>query len=121
MQSALMGERAELRWSGRGRWLAFGLAGFMVLSAAFTSGRWDGPSIGWNIFLGLLLFGTIASNHRKAPLLLIILAARTALGIALGLFSGLTPLDAALNVVLLVVAVGAAYDLGRQLRLADMT
>jgi hypothetical protein len=78
-----MESQSELRWSGWGRWLSFVLAGFMVLSAPMFD-RDLGAAAGWNIFLGLLLFGTIASNHRKAPLLLIILAARTVLGIAWG-------------------------------------
>ena len=62
----------QVRWRGLGRWLSFAVAALLVI-AAIPDFATDDAAAGWNIFLGLLLFGVIASGSRRAPLLLLVL------------------------------------------------
>jgi hypothetical protein len=59
-------------WRGTARWLSFAVAGVFVI-AAIPQVLANDAAAGWNIFLGLLLFGAIASGNRRAPLLVLVL------------------------------------------------
>ena len=69
---------------------------------------------GWNIFLGLLLFATVASGHPKAPLIAIIASVIMAIRLVLTLAIGAAALDIAVGVLLLVLTGAAAHQLRKQ-------
>lgn len=74
----------------------------------------NAASAGWNIFLGLLLFAAVASGHKKAPLVAIILAVLMGIRLVLALAMGASFLDILVDAVLLLLTAAAAYDLRRQ-------
>jgi hypothetical protein len=66
----------QVEWTGYGRWLSIVGGAVLLLSGiplVFSSS--NGAAAGWNIFLGLLLFGAIASGSKSAP--------KIALGVAI--------------------------------------
>jgi hypothetical protein len=111
-----MNANTEIAWTGLGKWLSFLSAAVLILVAMpFVLDRAGGVRAGWNIFLGLLLFGVTASGNRRAPLLALALAilmvVRVIVAIALGsdAFVDIAP------ALLLCVTTGlAAYDLRKQ-------
>lgn len=94
--------------------MSFVTAGLLILSAipAVLSPE-SGAAAGWNIFLGLLLIGVVASGHPKAPLLAAILCAlmlvRLIVSVAIGSLA-----DAALNLLLLGMLFAAWRSLRNQ-------
>lgn len=69
-------EENQIEWAGAGRWLSFAGSALLVLSGIpAILGSSGGITAGWNIFLGLLLFGSVASGSKFAPKAAIIVAA----------------------------------------------
>lgn len=100
-------------WSGWGRWLSFAVATLLIL-LSIPLVVLNMAAAGWNIFLGLLLFAAVASSHRKAPLIAIILSVVMAIRLVLTLASGAAALDIAVGAGLVVLASAAAYQLRQQ-------
>jgi hypothetical protein len=104
----------QVRWHGTGRWLSFAVAAVFILLAIPDFAN-DEPAAGWNIFLGLLLFGVMAAGSRRAPLLLLVLTLLMVLRITLSFIGGhFSPIDAVANVLVLVGLVVAWLDLRKQ-------
>jgi hypothetical protein len=104
----------QIEWSGMGRWLSFLFTALMILVAIpGVFSHEFGAAAGWNLFLGLLMFGFVAAGHRKAPLLAAILTVLMLLRLVLGAIAGGGWAILADAVLLLVIA-GAAYDLRQQ-------
>ena len=110
-----MTSQNEIEWDGLGRWLSFTAAALMIVFAVpFVMEADQGAAAGWNIFLGLLLFGTIASNNARAPLLVsiltILMIVRLIVLVAMSwdLFGFIS------NALLLMLLGTAAYDLRGQ-------
>lgn len=92
----------QVQWSGFGRWLSFVIAAVFILGAIPDFARND-PAAGWNIFLGLLLFGLVAAGSRRAPLLLLALTVLMVLRMTMSLMSGhFAVIDAIANTLVLV-------------------
>jgi hypothetical protein len=104
----------QVRWHGIGRWLSFAVAAVFLL-LAIPDFATDDPAAGWNIFLGLLLFGATAAGSRRAPLLLLMLTLLMVLRITLGFIGGhFSLIDAVGNTFLLIGLVAAWLDLRKQ-------
>lgn len=103
----------QREWAGWGRWLSFAVAA-MLLMLSIPLVLLNAASAGWNIFLGLLLFAAVASGHKKAPLIAIIMAVLMAIRLVLALAMGASFLDILGDAVLLLLTAAAAYDLRRQ-------
>lgn len=104
----------QVRWHGTGRWLSFAVAAVFILLAIPDIAN-DNPAAGWNIFLGLLLFGAMAAGSRRAPLLLLVLTLLMVLRITLSFIGGhFRPIDAVGNMLVLVGLVVAWLDLRKQ-------
>jgi hypothetical protein len=103
----------QVHWRGVGRWLSFAVAVLLVVLSipAFAT---DDASAGWNIFLGLLLFGFIASGHRRAPLMIGIIAALTALRLIVALAIERNAIGAIVEALLLILLFVAWQDIRRQ-------
>jgi len=111
-----MNDDTEIAWTGLGKWLSFLSAAILILVAVpFVLDRAAAARAGWNIFLGLLLFGVIASGNRRAPLLAlalaVLMAARVAVAVAIGP-DGFA--DIGLPLLLCATTALAAYDLRKQ-------
>ena len=104
-------------WSGWGRWLSFTVAALLIL-LSIPLVMLNMASAGWDIFLALLLFASVASGHKKAPLIAIILSVLMAIRAVAAIAAGATALETALAVCLLALTGAAAYDLQRQARSA---
>jgi len=104
-------------WSGWGRWLSF-VAGTLLIVLSLPLILTNSAAAGWNIFLGLLLLGAVASGNERAPLIAIILSAIMVLRIIVAWVSGAGPLDLGIAVMFLVLIGGAAYHLRLQARSA---
>lgn len=115
--SDLMIEEHDAVWTGLGRWLLIGLGIILiVLSVPVVFSPANGAAAGWNIFLGLLAIGAVASGNRKAPLLALILAALMATRLIFSIIYGAGVLALAGSLILFLIAAGAAYDLRKQTR-----
>jgi hypothetical protein len=103
----------QLHWRGIGRWLSFAVAALLIILSipAFAT---DDASAGWNIFLGLLLFGFIASGHRRAPLMVGIIASLTALRLIVALAVERNAIGAIAEALLLILLFVAWQDITRQ-------
>ena len=112
----MMGE--QVRWQGVGRWLSFAVAALLVI-VAIPSFVTDDPAVGWNIFLGLLLFGVIASGNRRAPLLLLVLLGLMVVRLLVALVAERNIIAAVTDGVLLIPLFFAWQDLRRQAALID--
>ena len=102
------------QWTGLGRWLSFGLAALLIAIAIPGVLDGAGAAAGWNIFLGLLLFGAVASGNSKAPLLALLLTALMTLRLLLAIIAGGNFLAFWLGAVSTALAGIAAYDLREQ-------
>ena len=85
----------------------------ILLSIPVIFVRSLGAAAGWNIFLGLLLIGVIASGHRKAPMLAAILCVLMLVRLILSLIAG-SMADAALDLLLLGILAAAWRSLKAQ-------
>jgi hypothetical protein len=104
----------QVRWRGVGRWLSFTIGGVFLL-AAIPHFAADDPAAGWNIFLGLLLFGAMAAGSRRAPSVLLVLAVVMVVRIVLAFMRGhLALIDGLGNVLVLVALLVAWFDLRKQ-------
>lgn len=56
----------QVHWTGEARWLTFAVALLLFVTGIVFVGI-NVPFAGWNIFLGLLLFGSVASGYIHAP------------------------------------------------------
>ncbi|KKC25631.1 hypothetical protein [Sphingomonas sp. SRS2] len=114
-------EKDTIGWRGWGRWLAFLLAGLLVLlSIPMIFDHQTGASAGWNIFLGLLLAGSVGSGHRHAPRIAMIIAILLFIRVLIAavFVTDDSPLLLALTVELLLAVMAAvvALDLRHQAR-----
>lgn len=114
-----MSIQQEYKWRGVGRWLSFAIAAAMILLSV--------PHIltnvaagGWNLFLGLLLFGAIASGNKHAPTLAAVLAILCAVRAVLGLILETDVVGALVETAFGIVVAIAARDLHRQKRAASL-
>ena len=113
--SGLMEAEKDIAWVGLGRWLMICLGILLVLVAVpLVFSRENGAAAGWNIFLGLLAIGTVASGNHKAPLLAVVLTVLMAIRLVAALIFGARGIDLAASLIFLVIAGGAAYELRRQ-------
>jgi hypothetical protein len=104
----------QVRWHGAGRWLSFTIAGVFLLAAIPDFGA-DDPAAGWNIFLGLLLFGAMAAGSRRAPSVLLMLTVVMVVRIVLAFMSGRLGLfDGLGNFAVLLGLLVAWLDLKKQ-------
>jgi hypothetical protein len=109
----------QVRWHGTGRWLSFAVAALFILLAIPDFAN-DDPAAGWNIFLGLLLFGVMAAGSRRAPLVVLVLTLLMVLRITLSFIGGhFSPIDAVANVLVMVALVVAWLDLRKQATLMN--
>jgi hypothetical protein len=111
-----MGE--QVSWRGVGRWLSFAVAALLIIVAIANFGTND-AAVGWDIFLGLLLFGAVASGYRRAPLLLLVLLGLMALRLFVALAVERNIIEAVSGGVLLILLFFAWQDLRRQSALID--
>lgn len=110
-----MGSSSGTGWSGLGKWLSSAAALLLILRAVpwiFDPQR--GAAAGWNIFLGLLLFGAIASRNARAPAIAAAIAMLMVVRLGVGLAAGADALDMGVDGVLLLLIGAAAYDLRKQ-------
>lgn len=110
-----MSGSSETGWSGLGKWLSSAAALLLILRAVpwiFDPQR--GAAAGWNIFLGLLLFGAVASRNARAPAIGAAIAMLMAVRLGVGIAAGADPLDIGVEGVLLLLIGAAAYDLRKQ-------
>jgi hypothetical protein len=108
----------QVRWQGVGRWLSFAAAALLVI-VAIPSFATNDAAVGWNIFLGLLLFGVVASGNRFAPLLLLVLLALMVLRLLVALVADRNIIAAVTDGVLLIPLFFAWRDLRRQAAISD--
>ena len=117
-----MGDSGTIDWRGWGRWLSLGTAGLLILLAVAGmliglrrgSASATEASAGWDLFLGLILFGTIISGSRRAPFLATVVAFLMAIRVVLGMAIGRPVIGVLIDVVLMLVVGFAALDLRRQ-------
>lgn len=110
-----MAPKTEIRWAGWGRWLSFLVSALLILLAVpYVMDYREGAAAGWNIFLGLLLFGAIASGNRHASTLTLVLVGLMAIRLTLATLIGASIFMIASNLLLLILVSMAAYDLRRQ-------
>ena len=91
----------------------FAVAAFLVLSSVPLLLA-NSAGAGWNIFLGLLLFGVLAANDERAPNVAYILAVILAIRALAGIGWGASLLDALIHAILAGATVAAAHDLRKQ-------
>ena len=104
---------SDITWAGWGRRLSFALSALLLLGGALDLNQ--EAVAGWNIFLGLLLFGVSASGHRKAPLLALVLTGLMVLRLLFAaVMYGPNAVRVIVSVLPLALAAGAAYDLRKQ-------
>ena len=109
---------AKFHWSGWGKWLSFALAIFlMLLALPLMLHRATGAAAGWNIFLGLLIFGSVVSNNKRAPLLLVIIAVLMFVRFVFTIIYYDTTPDIIISSILVIFSVLTAFDLRRQDRM----
>lgn len=106
------------QWTGIGRWLAFAVAAGMIVLAIplIVSNVAAG---GWNVFLGLLLFGVTVSGNRHAPMLAYILAMLFAIRAVLALVLEADFIGAAIEAGFCAAIAVAASHLDHQKAAAD--
>lgn len=108
----------QVQWRGVGRWLSFFVAALLVIAAIPNLPKNDAAA-GWNIFLGLLLFGVVASGNRRAPLFLVVLIGLLALRLIFALANEGTLISAVTNLVPLLLLLVAWVDLRKQAAIID--
>ena len=107
------------QWNGAGRWLSFAAAALLLIfSIPMVFSPDDGAAAGWNIFLGLLLFGGVASGSAAAPKITAVIAALMLVRLALLPLFGAHLLDFLLALLLLALVAYAAFDLRRQVTMS---
>jgi hypothetical protein len=115
-RSRTMGE--QVSWQGVGRWLSFAAAALLII-VAIPNFATNDAAVGWNIFLGLLLFGAVASGYRRAPLLLLVLLGLMVLRLLVALTVERNVIEAVADGVLLILLFFGWQDLRRQSALID--
>lgn len=104
-----------MKWTGPGRWLAFLSAGLLIL-LSIPMIMANTAAAGWNIFLALLLFGTVVSDSRHAPAAAILLTILMLLRLILALLSGAWFVEDLLTHAVLALLLGTtAWLLRKQL------
>jgi hypothetical protein len=103
----------QLQWQGMGRWLSFAVAAALIV-ASVPDVLENNSAAGWNLFLGLLLLGAVASGNRQAPLLLGVLTALMALRLVIGLAVERDVARVIPDVILLVAVACAWLQIRRQ-------
>ena len=107
-----------VQWSGWGKWLAFALAAvLMLLSIPLILHSETGAAAGWNLFLGLLIFGSVVSHNKGAASLVAFVAALMIVRLILTAASERSIPDIILAAILVLLALGAALHLRRQIRM----
>lgn len=100
-------------WTGWGRWLSYAVAALLIVYS-ISLVVLNEPAAGWNIFLALLLFAAVASGHKRAPGVAVVLTVLMALRFGVTLMSGTMTLDIVITGTLFVLSAAAAYHLRRQ-------
>src|SRR5438270_1359484 len=108
----------QVHWRGMGRWLSFVVAALLIVAAVPNFATNDAAA-GWNIFLGLLLFGAVASGSRRAPLLVMVLVGLMALRSIIAVAAERSAIGALLSAVLFICLFFAWRDLRRQAALIE--
>ena len=104
-----------IEWIGIGKWLSFTAAGLLILLAIpFIFDHASGVAAGWNIFLGLLLFGAIASGNARAPTIATVIAGLMAVRLIVAIAMGAGAADVLVGVIVLAVVGLSAWDLRKQ-------
>lgn len=102
-------------WTGLGRWLSFAAAGILIIVAIpLIFVHATGAVAGWNIFLGLLLFGSVASGNIRAPTVAAAIFALMAIRLTIAIVAGAAYADIGISALLLAVIGFAAWDLRQQ-------
>ena len=105
----------EINWTGWGRWLSFTLSAVLILVAIpAVFDHHEGAAAGWNIFLGLLMFGAVASGNRKAPKLAIVLTILMAVRVLIAIIFMPNIGNLLLAAFCCAIAAAAAYGLREQ-------
>ena len=111
-------------WRGWGRWLSLATGVYITLIGVVgiflgldrKAARGLGGAGGFNLFLGLLLIGCVASGNKRAPLLTAAVASLVAVRVAFGIALGHSAVGLTIQVLAMFLAGVAAYDLRRQAR-----
>ena len=103
--------RVGLGWDG----LSFA-AGVLLIALSLPLVPFKTASAGWNIILALLLIVSVASGHKKAPMVAIIVSMFMAIRLVVALASGAMAISVALAVCLFAFTAAAALDLRQQAR-----
>ena len=110
---------AGFQWSGWGKRLSLALASLLILLAIpLMLHHGTGAAAGWNLFLGLLIIGSVVSNNKHTPLLVTFIAALMLIRLIITVKSDNYQPDVIMSVLLAVLAAGAAFDLRRQDRVS---
>jgi hypothetical protein len=106
---------AKFHWSGWGKWLSLALATLLIfLAIPLMLHRTTGAAAGWNLFLGLLIFGSVVSENKRTPLLVVIIAALMLIRLIITIIADTNTPDVVASSLLALLACGAAFDLRRQ-------
>lgn len=105
----------SIKWTGTGRWLSFVAAGLLiVLAIPLVFDHASGAAAGWNIFLGLLLCGAIASGNASAPAIATTIAVLIVVRLLVAVAFDAGPADIVAGVLLLAIVSASAWDLRKQ-------
>ena len=110
----------QVVWTGAGRWLSFAGAGILfvsVIPAVFVTSL--GAAAGWNIFLGLLLFGAIASGSKSAPKVALVIAISMLVRLSLATLFWEGTVEFLLQLLTFGLIAFAAYDMMQQAQAGD--
>jgi hypothetical protein len=103
----------NLNWTGRGKIISLAASFILILPAVINFSE-SGAAAGWNIFLGLILFGAIVSNYAKATRIVFLIFVVCCIRIAADIFVHAQLANAGLD-ILVAALVGLAYlDLRQQ-------
>ncbi|MFW2852480.1 hypothetical protein ACM61V_11195 [Sphingomonas sp. TX0543] len=110
-----MTTESSIEWTGIGKWLSFASAGLLILLAIpFIFDHGNGAVAGWNIFLGLLLIGAIASGNARAPTIAMVIAGIMAVRLVVAVAIGAGAVDVVIGIAVLAVVGISAWDLRKQ-------
>lgn len=104
----------QIAWTGHGKWLSLSVAAMMILGAIpFVFSHSFGAAAGWNIFLALLLGGSLAAGHPKAPTVAAVVSAVLTIRLIVGLIA-MNLFASVLDVLLAAMVIAAWRDLRKQ-------
>jgi len=120
-------QNRAVRWRGKGRWFSLAGAGLLIVLAVIALwialGRVGATGIelelaaGWDLFLGLILVGTVMSGTKRAPILTMIVAILMLIRVVSGIVAGRPLLVLLVDIALMILLSFAAIDLRRQAKI----